>query len=136
MIAGRALTVPAGCRRREPTALGCGATELVWAHLLPRAPQTLDEVDPMVRRAHLHLGKVEVSDSYCEVEKVDALCRVATITGKDGSARRFAFAFAEVRGAKLFVSCATSEGLGESFPAPCAQVMAFKPASSGSAPGP
>jgi hypothetical protein len=126
-IAGRALTSPKGCTRKGPAHLVCGATELAWVPLYPGAPETLEAVDPMLRRATAHLGTLETNERYCELEKGDALCRVATVALKEGGKLNIVHGFIQVRDARLWVSCSTRAEVKDALPSPCDQVMVFKP---------
>lgn len=125
-LGGRALEVPKGCTRKGPRQLACGPTELTWAPLFPGAPDTLADVEPLVRRAHLHLGPLEGADRYCKLGGAEALCRVATVKQKDGRKRFLVFGFAAVGGAPHFFSCASAADPSQRIPAPCAQVMALQ----------
>lgn len=127
-VNGRVLTIPKGCSRKGPSQIACGDTELLWSSLYPGAPETLDEVDLMMRRATQHLGDVEATDKFCLVEKTEAMCRVATITARNKQQTKsyLVYGFASTQGNRLWFSCSTSADPNQGLPSPCDQVMAFK----------
>jgi hypothetical protein len=126
-LASVPLTIPKGCSRKGHSHLACGANEASWATLYPGGPETLEQVDPLVRRSTIHLGKVEAADRYCSVAATDALCRVATLTAPDGTRQWFVYAFVRLRQEPHWVACSTRSDPKDGLPAPCNVVMEFKP---------
>jgi hypothetical protein len=126
-FAGRELGVPRGCARKGPNQVSCSGGELLWTPLYEGAPESFDEIEPMIRRGTSHLGTMTAADRYCQLDKADALCRVATITGKDGGKSYLVHAFATVRDQRVWAACSTHTAPGNTLPNPCSLVMAFKP---------
>jgi hypothetical protein len=127
-LAGKVLEVPAGCSRKGARQIACGQAELTWAPLYDGAPETLDQIDPMMRRGAFALGTFESTDRFCGVDGVDAMCRVATLTAADGAKSWLVYAFARVRGETNWFSCSTKADPRAGLPAPCGSLMVLKSA--------
>jgi hypothetical protein len=127
LFAGRALAVPAGCTRKGPGQIVCPQAELSWLPLYDGAPETFGEVEPMVKRSVGYQGEFEAFDRYCELGGVDALCRVATVKARGKVKSWLVYGFGTVRGVKLWAMCSTHTDPKGGLPAPCSDVLAFKP---------
>jgi hypothetical protein len=127
-LGGRALSVGPGCTRRGPSQLACPGAELTWSALYPGAPETLDEVDAIMRRATQPLGEVQAADKFCRLESAEAMCRVATITARNRAQTKsyLVYGFASLGGSRVWISCSTRADPDKGLPSPCDQVMAFK----------
>lgn len=123
-LAGRSLSIPAGCGLVTPGRIHCDAAELGWKHV--DAGFDLMILIGALRSEYSKIGKVKESVVKCRIESADSACQVLRVTVTEGYELYTMVGWGAARGQHFFAVCELAGAFKGAAPAPCDQVFAMR----------
>jgi hypothetical protein len=123
-LAGRSLSVPAGCSLVTPGRIHCDEAELGWKHV--HAGFDLMILIGALRGEYSKIGAVKESVVKCRIEGAESECQVLRVTVTEGYELFTMVGWGAARGQHFFAVCELAGEFKGAAPAPCDQVFATR----------